>query len=108
VIVTVRRGVGLRTSSLCKDGGASPVGEQSWVSGLQDTSHGRGAIGGASPGAGVGVVWPSKGDAASGIAEGMVRVVQSESEMEVLTVSPRTLTTAIAEKVVLICPFDAP
>ena len=45
----------------------------------------------------------------SGIAEGMmVRVVQSESEMEVLSVSPITLTTVIAEKIVLICAFDAP
>jgi len=70
VTVTVRRGVGLRTSSLCKDGGASPVEEQSWVSGLRDTSHGRGAIGGASPGAGVGVVRSSRGDAAFGDCRG--------------------------------------
>lgn len=65
VTVTVRRGVGLRTSSLCKDGG---VGVQSWGSGLRDTSHGGGAIGDASPG--VCVVRPSRGDAAFGNCRG--------------------------------------
>jgi len=68
VTVTVKRGVGLHTSSLGKDGGASPVGVQSWGSGLRDTSHGGGAIGDASPE--VGVVRPSRGDAAFGDCRG--------------------------------------
>jgi hypothetical protein len=44
----------------------------------------------------------------SGIAEGIVQVMQSESEMEVLTVSPMPLKTAIAETIVVIYAFDAP
>ena len=42
----------------------------------------------------------------SGIAEGMVQVVQSESE-NVLTVSPMPLK-AIAETTVVICAFEPP
>jgi hypothetical protein len=44
----------------------------------------------------------------SGLAGGVVRVAQSESEMEVLTVSPIPLTTMIADEIVLIRAFDAP
>lgn len=68
VTVTVRRAVGLRTSSLCKGGGAPPVVERSRDPGPRDTSHGGGVIGGASPD--VGVVRPSGCDAAFGVCKG--------------------------------------
>ena len=68
VTVTVRRAVGLRTSSLCKDGGAPPVVVRSRDPGPRDKSHGGGAIGGASPD--VGVVRPSGRDTAFGDCRG--------------------------------------
>lgn len=62
VTVTVRSGVGLRTSSLCEDGGGSPDGAQSRGSGLRVTSHCGGTIGDASSG----VAGTSRGSAAFG------------------------------------------